>query len=93
LHEKLGYNYDAANNLTHRTNNQLVATFTSDSRNRLSSASRTGEATVHGTATGAGTLVTANGAGGLYRRTFALRRLVSGKNGIRIPSHLVQESL
>ncbi|MDX1953426.1 MAG: hypothetical protein SFY81_14705 [Verrucomicrobiota bacterium] len=44
LHEKLGYDYDAAGNLLYRTNNALVQTFNSDSLNQLTTATRTGTA-------------------------------------------------
>jgi hypothetical protein len=42
LHEQFGYAYDAAWNLSYRTNNALVQTFSVNSLNELSSATRSG---------------------------------------------------
>jgi len=51
LHEQFGYAYDAAWNLQYRTNNVLVQTFTVNSLNELTSASRSGTLTVAGAGT------------------------------------------
>jgi RHS repeat-associated protein len=48
LHEQLGYAYDAAGNLNHRTNNALVQTFAVDSLNQLSNVTRSGTLTAAG---------------------------------------------
>ena len=63
LHELLLYNYDAAGNLIKRTNGypsgaNLTQTLVVDSRNQLTSGSRTGTATVGGATAGAATSVT-----------------------------------
>ncbi len=50
LNEQFGYSYDAAWNLERRTNNALVQTFGSNSRNELTNATRSGTLTVAGTA-------------------------------------------
>jgi RHS repeat-associated protein len=60
LHEQLGYAYDAAGNLTHRTNNALVQTFGVNSLNQLTAVTRSGTLTVSGTTSGAATNVTVN---------------------------------
>jgi len=49
-HEQFGYQYDAAWNLNRRTNGALVQTFNADSRNQLTSATRSGTLTVAGKA-------------------------------------------
>ena len=51
LHEQFGYAYDAAWNLSYRTNNALVQTFNVNSLNELSSATRSGTFTVAGMTT------------------------------------------
>jgi len=48
--EQLKYKYDAAGNLSVRTNNALVQTFNADTLNQLSTITRTGTLTVSGTA-------------------------------------------
>jgi RHS repeat-associated protein len=50
LHEKFGYGYDAAWNLSTRTNNALIQNFSVDSRNQLSGTTRSGTLTVAGQA-------------------------------------------
>jgi YD repeat-containing protein len=50
LHEQFGYEYDAAWNLQRRTNNALVQTFSTDTRNQLTNATRSGTLTVAGKA-------------------------------------------
>ncbi len=61
LNEKHGYAYDAAHNLSQRTNNALVQTFGVNSLNELTTATRSGTLTVAGTTTSAATNVTVNG--------------------------------
>jgi hypothetical protein len=61
LHEKLGYAYDAANNLQRRTNVTLTQTFTTDAANQLSNSTRTGAVTVAGLVTRPATSATVNG--------------------------------
>jgi len=61
LHEQLGYSYDDAGNLSHRTNNALVQTFNVNSLNELTTATHGGTLTVAGTTTSAATNVTVNG--------------------------------
>jgi len=60
LHEKFGYLYDAAGNLSKRTNNALVQTFGVNSLNQLTNGTRSGTLTVAGTTTSAATNVTVN---------------------------------
>ncbi len=48
LNEQFSYGYDKAGNLTHRTNNALVLAFTTDTRNQLSNATRSGTLTFGG---------------------------------------------
>ena len=64
-HESFGYSYDAAGNLAIRTNNpggnQLLQSFSVDSLNQLTSATRSGLMTVSGLASGGTTSVTVNG--------------------------------
>src|SRR5436190_23313063 len=48
-HERMGYAYDAAGNLSFRTNNVLVQTFNVDNQNQLKSVTRSGTYTVVGT--------------------------------------------
>ncbi|HEX3626233.1 MAG TPA: RHS repeat-associated core domain-containing protein [Verrucomicrobiae bacterium] len=64
LHEQFGYAYDKAWNLSERTNNALIQSFTVNDVNELSSASQSGTLTVSGTTTEPGgnvTSVTVNG--------------------------------
>jgi len=61
LHEKLGYAYDAANNLQRRTNGGLTQTFTPDAANQLSASARSGSLTVAGLVTRPASSVTING--------------------------------
>lgn len=49
-HEQFGYAYDGAWNLNYRTNNALTQTFSVDSKNQLTSATRSGTLTVAGLA-------------------------------------------
>ena len=58
VQEQFNYGYDAAGNLTTRTNNDLVVTLTPDSLNQLSSASRNTTATIAGTASATPSSVT-----------------------------------
>jgi RHS repeat-associated protein len=58
LHEQFGYGYDQADNLSLRTNNALVQTFSVDSRNQLSTVGRSGTLTVSGTVGSPGTNMT-----------------------------------
>ncbi len=51
LNEKLGYAYDAGNNLLRRTNATLTQSFTPDNANQLSTLTRSGTLTVAGYAT------------------------------------------
>jgi len=60
VHERFGYAYDAAGNLNHRTNNAFVQTFSVDSLNQLSNATRSGNLTVAGYTTADATNVTVN---------------------------------
>ena len=61
MQEKLSYGYDAASNLSKRTNNLLVQTFNVNTLNQLSTATRSGTLTVAGAATTPATSVTVNG--------------------------------
>ena len=61
LHEQFGYNYDAASNLAARTNNSFVQSFSTDSVNQLSSASRSGTLTLVGSVWGPFVSVSING--------------------------------
>lgn len=59
IHEQLSYGYDAAGNLTGRTNNDLVVTFgITNSLNQLNTVSRNSTMTVAGTSTETATSVT-----------------------------------
>ncbi len=60
LQEQFGYKYDAAGNLSHRTNNALVQTFNANDLNQLTTATRAGALTVAGAATSTATNVTVN---------------------------------
>jgi RHS repeat-associated protein len=84
LHEKFGYEYDAANNLKGRTNNALIQSFTISGNNQLDSVSRSGTLTVAGTTTSSATNVTVNTSNAvLYSdATFAStnHNLVNGTN-------------
>jgi RHS repeat-associated protein len=73
LNEKLGYAYDAANNLQRRTNATLTQTFTPDAANQLSTATRSGTLTAAGFITRPATNASVNGQGAtLYTdQTFA----------------------
>jgi len=65
-HEQFGYAYDAAWNLSQRTNNALVQSFGVNNLNELTTAMRSGTFTVAGTTTKAGgnvTSVTVSGTG------------------------------
>jgi RHS repeat-associated protein len=57
LHEKFGYLYDAAGNLSKRTNNALVQTFGVNNLNQLTTGTRSNTLTVAGTTTGPATNV------------------------------------
>jgi len=63
LHEQLGYAYDAAGNLSYRTNNALIQNFNVNSLNQISNVTRnaTNALTVAGTTTMPATSVTVNG--------------------------------
>jgi len=94
LNEQFGYLYDTANNLNQRTNNALVQTFSVDSRNRLTSATRSGTLTVAGTTSSQATTVTVNGSSAtLYGdRTFA-KSGVSLSDGNNTFTAIGQDSL
>ena len=72
-HEQLKYAYDAAGNLTKRTNNALVQTFNVNTLNELTTVGRSGSYTVAGAVQGTASSVTVNGsAATLYAdQTFA----------------------
>ena len=72
-HEQFAYVYDAAGNLSERTDNALVHTFNLNELNQLTSITRGGTLTVAGAVLGNATEVTVNGAGAIlyYDRTFA----------------------
>ncbi len=59
-HEQFGYRYDAAGNLSVRTNNLLQQTFTVNNLNQLSNATRSGTLTVSGATLGSPTSVKVN---------------------------------
>ena len=58
--EQLGYSYDAAGNLTFRTNNALIQTFRMNTLNQLTNVTRSGNATVAGGLSTLATNVTVN---------------------------------
>jgi RHS repeat-associated protein len=60
VHERYGYEYDPANNLSERTNNLLVQTFVVNNLNQLTTNTRSGTLTVAGVTTSAATNVTVN---------------------------------
>jgi RHS repeat-associated protein len=60
LHEQFSYGYDAAWNLSKRTNNALVQAFNVNNLNALTTATNSGTLTVAGTTTSAATNVTVN---------------------------------
>ena len=60
LQEQFGYAYDAAGNLNRRTNNALVQSFTVNTLNQLSNATRSGTLTVAGATTTNASSVTVN---------------------------------
>jgi len=84
LQEQLGYGYDAAGNLSKRTNNALIQTFNVNNLNELTTASRSGTVTASGTTSSGATSVTVNSTGAsLYgNTTFAAQglTLVDGNN-------------
>jgi RHS repeat-associated protein len=84
LLEQMGYSYDAADNLSYRTNNALVDTFNVNTLNELSTVTHSGTLTVAGTTTTNATTVTVNGsAANRYNdATFALGgfTVVNGNN-------------
>ena len=59
--ERVWFNYDAAGNLSYRTNHNLVHTFGVDANHQLQSLSRSGSATVSGRVSEAAEQVTVNG--------------------------------
>jgi RHS repeat-associated protein len=61
LQEQLGWDYDPAGNLLHRTNNALLQIFATDERNRLETITRTGTLTVSGNTPAPASSVTVNG--------------------------------
>jgi RHS repeat-associated protein len=61
LQEQFGYSYDAAQNLSSRTNNALAQSFAVDALNQLANINWSGTLTVAGTTTGSATNVTING--------------------------------
>jgi RHS repeat-associated protein len=63
-HERFGYAYDDANNLSYRTNNIFRHTFSTDNQNQLTSITRSGTYTVAGTTWGPATNVTVAANGG-----------------------------
>ncbi len=86
LHEKFGYAYDPAGNLSKRTNNALIQTFNANNLNQLTTVNRSGTLTAAGTTTEAATSVMVNAsAATLYSDdTFARAgiSLVDGNNTI-----------
>jgi RHS repeat-associated protein len=60
LHEQLGYGYDPAGNLTRRTNNAFVQTFTVDPANALTNITRSGVLTVSGNTPAPASSITVN---------------------------------
>src|SRR6185503_13035347 len=62
LHEQFGYAYDAAWNLSFRTNGALVQTFIMNNLNQLATCTRSNTLTVAGTTTSSATNVTVNSA-------------------------------
>ena len=61
LHEQFGYQYDAAGNLTWRTNNALAQNFFVNALNELTNITRSGTLTVAGNTSSRATNVTVNG--------------------------------
>jgi RHS repeat-associated protein len=61
MQEQLGYLYDAAGNLSYRTNNTLLQNFKVNNLNELTTVTNGGKLTVAGTTTGPATNVTVNG--------------------------------
>jgi len=84
LHEQLSYVYDAAGNLSRRTNNALVHTFNVNNLNELTNATRTGTLTVAGTTASAATNVTVNTSNSVlyldYTFASTNQNLVDGNN-------------
>jgi RHS repeat-associated protein len=84
LHEQFGYGYDAGHNLSLRTNNALVQTFTVNALNELSNATRTGTFTVAGDTTSAATNITVNGGNAVLYGDFSFAKdgfsLTNGNN-------------
>src|SRR6266508_4876968 len=80
LHEQFKYGYDYARNLSFRTNNALVQSFTNNNLNQLSTVGRSGTLTVAGTTTTNATSVTVNS-------------LSEARNGLRVTQHLKSQHL
>lgn len=83
-HEQLGYVYDAAGNLSFRTNNALLQTFEVNELNELTDANRSGTLTVAGSTGSRATAVTVNSGSAILYSDFTFARtnmgLVSGSN-------------
>lgn len=60
MQEQFGYSYDAAGNVSYRTNNTLVGSFSLNNLNELTAVSSIGNLTVAGSTTGQATNVTVN---------------------------------
>jgi len=92
LNEQLGYAYDAAGNLNVRTNNTLTQTFSVNSINELTSATRAGTLTAAGNTAQAATSVNVNGqsAATYGDNTFATTAGLSLANGANTFTTVVQ---
>ncbi len=92
LNEQFGYVYDAVGNLSVRTNNTLTQSFTANSVNQITNASRSGTMTVAGNTAQAVTSVTVNGQNAaLYDdKTFATTAGLTLTNGANTFTTVVQ---
>jgi RHS repeat-associated protein len=92
LNEQFGYAYDAAGNLSARTNNTLTQNFSPNSVNQITSATRTGTLTAAGNTAQAVTSVTVNGQNAaLYGdKTFATTAGLTLTNGANTFTTVVQ---
>jgi RHS repeat-associated protein len=94
LNEQFQYKYDAAGNLSIRTNNALIQTFAVNSLNQLSTVARTGTLTVSGTTGTAATSVTVNTTNATVYAdaTFALAG-ITPTNGVNTYTAIATDSL
>lgn len=94
VHEQFGYAYDAAGNLSYRTNNALIQPFNVNNLNELTTAGRSGTLTVAGATQPTATGVTVNGSAATrYTDNSFAKSGVSLVDGTNIFTAVAQDSL